>query len=524
MDEYKSMNYDFQPEEEPTEPIAKQPAEPAAEEPAQKTENYYQPFDPERFRQQETQQRTYYYPPSPPPKNQKKDRTALKLTALVAAVAIVASIGGVLLTKAIDGIKKPADDLAENPAAQMQQEQKPEEKPAEKPEAAPSRPESEPQYEVKEHQLPETLGSYNTGKSLSTVEVYELTVNSVVGIRTEATSNVFGQEAVSASAGSGFILSKDGYVITNAHVVSGAETIWVDMFSGESYNAELVGSDSSFDIAVLKVEAENLQPVSVGDSSKLKVGEGVVAIGNPLGELTFTMTNGILSALDREINLDGNPQNMLQTNAAINSGNSGGPLFDMDGNVIGVTSAKYSGSSTSGASIEGLGFAIPINTALKVAYDLAEYGYVRGQSYLGIIVSTLDSQTAKYYSLPVGPRVEQVSEGSCAETAGLQVGDIIIEFNGVKTETHPELLTALKKTQAGDTVNVKIYRAGAELELTVTLDEKPREEEVEAQEDAFRQQPQQGEEEPEVRTEPVPDGEEDDSYYYGFPFDFGFGN
>jgi serine protease Do len=297
------------------------------------------------------------------------------------------------------------------------------------------------------------------------------------------------------------------------------------MFNEESYKAELVGADTSFDIAVLKSEAEDLQPVSVGDSSKLKVGEGVVAIGNPLGELTFTMTNGILSALDREINTDGNPQNMLQTNAAINSGNSGGPLFDMDGNVIGVTTAKYSGSSTSGASIEGLGFAIPINTALKVAYDLAEYGYVRGQSYLGIIVSTLDSKTASYYGLPVGPRVEQINKDSCAEKAGLQVGDIIIEFNGVKTETHPELLSALKKTQAGDTVKLKVFRAGAEVDLTVTLDEKPREEEVEAQEDAFRQQPQQGEEEPEVRTEPVPDGEEDDSYYYyGFPFDFGFGN
>ena len=494
MDENNSMNFEFQPVEEP----AQESAKPA---------DNYQPFDPERFRQQE-QQRTYYYPPSPPPKKQKKDRTVLKIVALVAVVAILGSIGGALLTKAIDGINKPV----ENPTPQMQQEQQAEEVP-------------KPQYETEKHQLPEKLGSYDTGKSLTTVEVYELTVNSVVGIRTEATVNVFGQEAVSASAGSGFILSKDGYVITNAHVVSGAQTIWVDMFNEESYKAELVGADTSFDIAVLKIEAEDLQPVSVGDSSKLKVGEGVVAIGNPLGELTFTMTNGILSALDREINTDGNPQNMLQTNAAINSGNSGGPLFDMDGNVIGVTTAKYSGSSTSGASIEGLGFAIPINTALKVAYDLAEYGYVRGQSYLGIIVSTLDSKTASYYGLPVGPRVEQINKDSCAEKAGLQVGDIIIEFNGVKTETHPELLSALKKTQAGDTVNVKIYRAGAELELTVTLDEKPREEEVEAQEDAFRQQPQQGEEEPEVRTEPIPDGEEDDSYYYyGFPFDFGFGN
>ena len=500
MDENNSMDYEFQPVEEPVEEPVQEPAKPA---------DNYQPFDPERFRQQEQQQNAYYYQPAPAPKKQKKDRTVLKIVALVTVVAILGSIGGALLTKAIDRINDPAEE----PAPQLQQEQQ-------QPEEAPK-----PQYETEKHQLPEKLGSYDTGKSLTTVEVYELTVNSVVGIRTEATVNVFGQEAVSASAGSGFVLSEDGYVITNAHVVNGAETIWVDMFNGESHKAELVGADTSFDIAVLKIEAEDLIPVSVGDSSKLKVGEGVVAIGNPLGELTFTMTNGILSALDREINTDGNPQNMLQTNAAINSGNSGGPLFDMDGNVIGVTTAKYSGSSTSGASIEGLGFAIPINTALKVAYDLAEYGYVRGQSYLGIIVSTLDSKTAAYYSLPVGPRVEQVNEDSCAEKAGLQVGDIIIEFNGVKTETHPELLSALKKTQAGDTVEMKVYRAGAELDLTVTLDEKPRQEEVEAQEESF-QQPQQREEEPKVWTEPVPDDSDEDagSFYYDFPFDFDFGN
>ncbi len=499
MEENNSMNFDCQP----------------VEEPAQKPEGnpgFYQPFDPEKFRQQEAQQQSYYYQPAPqPPKRPKKDRTVLKIVALVAVVAILGSVGGALLTKAIDRINDPAEE----PASQMQQQK---EEP-EKQEA------SQPQYEMEKHQLPEKLGSYDTGKSLTTVEVYELTVNSVVGIRTEATVNVFGQEAVSASSGSGFILSENGYVITNAHVIAGAETIWVDMFDGESYKAALVGSDSSFDVAVLKIEAEGLQPVSVGDSSKLKVGEGVVAIGNPLGELTFTMTDGILSALDREINTDGNPQNMLQTNAAINSGNSGGPLFDMDGNVIGVTTAKYSGSTTSCTTIEGLGFAIPINTALKVAYDLAEYGYVRGQAYLGIIVSTLDSKTASYYSLPVGPRVEDVSEGSCAEKAGLQVGDIIIEFNGVETETHPELLTALKKVQAGDTVKLTVYRAGAEVELTITLDEKPRQEEVDQKEQEYQQkQPEQQKPDAWSEVVPDPDEEENENPYFFYEFPFGFGD
>jgi len=200
----------------------------------------------------------------------------------------------------------------------------------------------------------------------------------------------------------------------------------------------------------------------------------VAAIGNPLGELTFTMTNGILSALDREINTDGTPKNMLQTNAAINSGNSGGPLFDMDGNVIGVTTAKYSGASASGTIIEGLGFAIPINDALKVAYDLAEYGYVRGLAYLGVVVKTLDSDTASYYSLPVGPRVETVVEGYCAEKAGILVGDIILAVDGKEVPNNTALISALRKQQAGDTVELTIFRAGAELKVSVTLDEKPR--------------------------------------------------
>jgi len=491
MDEYNPMNYHCEPADE-------QPKQQPAYDPTQ-----YRPFDAEAYRRQEAA-RERGYAPDPyaapqPPKKPKKDRTVLKIVALVAVVALLGSIGGSLLTKAIDRINDPAD-------AGVKEISEPETE------------EAGPAYEVGKHKLPETLGSYDTGKSLTPAEVYELTVDSVVGIRTESTVNAFGQEAVSASAGSGFILSEDGYVITNAHVVSGAQTIHVDLFNGESYEAQLVGADSSFDIAVLKVEAEGLTPVSVGNSDQLKVGEEVVAIGNPLGELTFTMTNGILSALDREINTDGNPQNMIQTNAAINSGNSGGPLFDMDGNVIGVTTAKYSGSTNSGTTIEGLGFAIPINTALKVAYDLTEYGYVKGQAFLGITVKTLDSQTASYYSLPVGPRVEAINEGSCAEKAGLQVGDIIIKFHGVETATHPELLAALRKVQAGDTVDMTVYRAGKEVELSVTLDEKPRQEELDAQVEAFENQNQGTQ--PEVQPSPD-DSQQNPYYYYEFPFNFG---
>ncbi len=430
------------------------------------------------------EQQSPTYTPYHPPKRGEKKHTTAKLAGLLVAVAVVAGIGGSVLSVAISSLGGETQPVVQQPQTVTQEEQ--------------------PAFERVEHELPEKLTTNNTGKSLTTVQVYELTVNSVVGINTQITTNAFGQEAVQASSGSGFILSEDGYIMTNAHVVDGATTIEVALFNGDSFPAELVGADSSFDIAVLKIEGRGMPAVSVGDSDTLKVGEEVVAIGNPLGELTFTMTNGILSALDREINIDGNPQSMLQTNAAINSGNSGGPLFDMDGNVIGVTSAKYSGSTLTGTTIEGLGFAIPINDALKVAYDLVEYGYVRGQAYLGVTVATLDSTTAAYYSLPVGPRVEAVVSGGCAEQAGIRVGDIIVSFNGEEVENNAGLLSALKHVKAGDAVDVTVFRAGAMLELTVVLDEKPSQDVLDNQLSQYEQEQQQQEE-----------------YYYQYPEGFG---
>ena len=433
-----------------------------------------------------------------PKKPEKKGKITGKLVALLLAVAIVGSVGGSALTAAIAGIHqdKNTEDTAEGVTGTTDVTQ-----------------ESQDQadYQLVNHELPDTLPTNDTGKSLTESEVYALTVNSVVGITTEATTNVFGQQAVSANAGTGFILSEDGYIITNQHVVEGADTIKVALYNGESYDAELVGGDSSYDIAVLKIEAEGLQPVSVGNSDDLQVGESVVAIGNPLGELTWTMTNGIISALNREINTDGSAQNiqtMIQTNAAINSGNSGGPLFDMDGNVIGVTSAKYSGSTSSGTTIEGLGFAIPINDALRVAYDLVEYGYVK-TAYLGIQIRDLTAEASGYYGLPVGPRVEVVEEGSCAEKAGVQVGDIITNFNGVAVESRNDLSAQLKKVNAGDTVEMVVYRNGDEVTLTVTLDEKPQTTE-ETTEDTQTQDPNQGSQMP-----TMPDEFQDFWNYFG---------
>ena len=233
--------------------------------------------------------------------------------------------------------------------------------------------------------------------ALSLQEIYQKMNPSVVSIVSTLRSGT--------ATGTGIIMSENGYIITNHHVIEGAYQLAVLTYDDTQYTAELIGSDAISDLAVLKIEAEGLQTAAIAQSGDVAVGEEVVAIGNPLGELTFTMTHGYISATDREINVDGTPINMMQTDAAINSGNSGGPLFDMNGNVIGITAAKYSGQTASGTTIEGIGFAIPIDDALRIVYDLQKYGYVTGRAYLGVTVRDLDADTASDYGLPVGPRV-----------------------------------------------------------------------------------------------------------------------
>ena len=312
----------------------------------------------------------------------------------------------------------------------------------------------------------------NSG-TMTPAQVYDQYVSSVVGISNEVTrTNVFGQVSATASTGSGFIITEDGYIVTNYHVVSGAQSIKVSLYDGSVYEAALVGYESTNDVALLKIDAVGLNAAAIGDSDSLGVGDCVAAIGNPLGELTYTMTVGYISATDREINTDGTPINMLQTDAAINSGNSGGPLFDMNGNVVGITTAKYSGATSSGTVIEGIGFAIPINDVMKLIPDLEAYGYVTGQAYLGIRVRDLDASTAELYSLPLGAYVLSVEAGSCSETAGLQDGDIITGLGDTVIESYTDLVAVLKTYSAGDTVTLTVYRGGASVELTVTLDEK----------------------------------------------------
>ena len=404
--------------------------------------------------------------PEEPEEPKKKRRTWLKITALLLALAIAASLGRALLRSAINGL------AAHNASGDSAQ-------PAADASGAASAPESagEP-YQRELTPLPETLPTYDSGKTLTAQEVYGINVDAVCGIATEVTTNVFGQTASTAVVGSGFVLTEDGYVVTNNHVVEGTDNVSVKLHDGSTYPAEIIGGDSLSDVALLKIEAEGLSHVAVGDSDAIAVGEGCIAIGNPLGELTFTMTGGYVSALPREINISGKPISMFQTDAAINAGNSGGPLFDMAGNVIGITSAKISGITGSGASIEGVGFAIPINEALRVVYDLQEYGYVRGRAFLGVTVKELDAATADTYGLPVGPIVQSVVADSCADKAGIAVKDIILAFNGRTVQTYTQLMSALNKCSAGDEVTLRIYRAGAELDVTLTLDERPEEQTV----------------------------------------------
>ena len=314
----------------------------------------------------------------------------------------------------------------------------------------------------------DSLGNMSAGS------VYAQNVNSVVLISCEvATPSYFGQTATGTSTGTGFIISEDGYVVTNYHVVQDSRAIYVTTHNNEKLPAVLVGHDKTNDVAVLKVETEKKLPyATLGSSNDLAVGDQVVAIGNPLGDLTATLTVGYVSAKDRDVTTEGATINMIQTDAAINSGNSGGPLFNMKGEVVGITTAKYSGSSSSGATIEGIGFAIPIDDVASMINDLIHFGYVTG-AYLGVMVSDVDAESANYYGMPVGAYVQEVTPGYAAEVAGVKVKDIIVALGDYEVSSVSELTRTLRNFSAGETTTITVYRGGAEKVLPITLDEKP---------------------------------------------------
>ena len=313
----------------------------------------------------------------------------------------------------------------------------------------------------------------HTGDALTPGQVYAYAVNSVVAISsTVVSSNGFYGMQEGTATGSGFILTENGYVVTNYHVIEDATAVSVITHDGTEYTAAIVGADESNDVAVLKVEATGLPAVKLGSSDALVIGDMVVAIGNPLGELTSTQTVGYVSGKDRDVNTDNSIISMIQTDAAINSGNSGGPLFNMYGEVVGITTAKYSGTSGSGASIEGIGFAIPIDDVAGIISDLMDYGYVTG-AYMGISVSDTDESSAAMFGLPTGAYVVSVEPGYAAQRAGIQAKDIIVEVGGHEVTGITSLTRALRHFKAGDTTNVIVVRGGSRLELTITFDEKP---------------------------------------------------
>ena len=325
-------------------------------------------------------------------------------------------------------------------------------------------------YEGKRPTTVINTASIDTSKQMTAAEVYAENVNSTVGITTQVTTNFWGYTTQSAASGSGFIYSSDGYIITNYHVIESASSIKVTLYDGKSYDAQLVGYDESNDVAVLKIDAKDLTPVTIGDSGNLNVGDSVIAIGNPLGELTFSLTSGAVSALDREVTMSNNvTMELIQTDCAINSGNSGGALFNLYGEVIGITNAKYSGSSGSGASIDNIGFAIPINSVRSIVDSIIEKGYV-AKPYIGVMVADV-SDEAKSYGTPAGAAVASVTEGGPAEKAGLQANDIITAVNGKEISGKSDLSSIIADCAAGDKLTLSVYRQGQTLTVTVTVGE-----------------------------------------------------
>ena len=417
-------------------------------EPSQQSSNSYpysfeQPFD--------AQQQPFAaqpQPSAPVPEQKKKSGKAGKIVALLLACALVGGGSGF----------GAAALMQKNAAAQPQS-------------TTQASSDASVMLEAKRQAAALQVASVDTGKVLTPSEVYAQNVNSTVGITTSITTNYFGYQTTSAAAGSGFILTQDGYILTNYHVVEGSNSIKVTTYDGTSYDAQLIGYDESNDIAVLKIDATDLTPVVLGDSDTLNVGDTVVAIGNPLGELTFSLTTGVVSALDRPVTFStGTTMNLIQTDCAINSGNSGGALFNLYGEVIGITNAKYSSSSSSSeASIDNIGFAIPLDQVRSIFESIITNGYIV-KPYIGVTVSDVSAESQSY-GLPQGAAVRSVTENGPAAEAGLQENDIITAANGETITSSNDLVKLVKAASAGDTLELTVYRQGQTLTLTLTVGE-----------------------------------------------------
>ena len=319
-------------------------------------------------------------------------------------------------------------------------------------------------------------GGTSVSSGMTTAQVAKTVSPSVVVITTEQVVysqwSWYGQSQVESGAGSGVIISSDGYILTCDHVVSGASNITVTI-GDKDYPATIIGEDSTSDIAVIKIEADGLTPAIVGDSDKLAVGDNVLAVGNPLGELGGTVTSGIVSALNRSVSIQSssavNTMSLIQMDASVSPGNSGGGLFNMNGELVGIVNAKSSDSDA-----EGLGFAIPVNDAVKVAQELLENGYVTGRPYLGIsYYAVTDAQTAAQLGVNAyGVYIVEVVKGGPADKAGLQAGDRIVSVDGSEVATQSDLGTLMQNHKAGDTIEITVARGGQMQTVNVTLGEK----------------------------------------------------
>ena len=419
-------------------------------------------------------------PPEAPRK--KKGRRGAKIVALLLACLIVgggAGAGGAALYGHLSGGGTPAADEEEGTTI----------------------------YEAQTPLSAVNVSSVPSGSPMSAAEIYAANVDATVGITVDVvTTNWWGMTTSGAAAGSGFVITQDGYIVTNYHVINvqGAQTITVAMYDGTTYPAEVVGFDEAHDLAVLKIDASGLQTVVLGDSDSLVVGEPVAAIGNPLGELTFSLTTGVISALDRTVTMDsGTVMDLLQTDCAINSGNSGGPLFNEYGEVIGITNAKYSSSSSGQASIDNIGFAIPIDQVKDLITQLIETGEIV-QPYLGVSVRTVSTE-GQQYGVPAGAYVVSVEEGGPAARAGVRAGDVITALNGDAVETQQELTSLKSQYKVGQTVTLTVVRGGETLALEVVLGVTPEEDSQPAVQPSASVQPDYGY-----------------GGYGDWPFDFGF--
>ena len=399
-----------------------------------------------------TAPRTYYTPPEKPikpikPKKEKKPGFSMaKLICVCLVCAILGGVGGgAIVASQVSGSSSSSN--------------------------------SKLNYATSSGTDTQTASPVSSGSTLTGSQIYSLGCAQAVGVTTDITStNYFGMQSKSAVSGSGFIATSDGYIVTNYHVIADAYTggykVSVMLYNGDKYDAKIVGVEEASDVAVLKIEATGLSPATLGDSDKLQVGETVYAIGNPLGELSFSMTSGMVSALDRDITTQDQTtgqtttNNMFQIDAAVNEGNSGGPVYDNKGEVVGIVTAKYSSTG-----VEGLGFAIPIKDVSDIVDQLIKNGYVTGKANFGITVTTVDSTVAQYYNMVEGAYVYAVTSGSCSDKAGIKVGDIITEIDKTAIKSSSELTNAKKKYKAGDTVTLKVYRSGAYSDVKVTLDE-----------------------------------------------------